>query len=549
MKREDLFNIVKKTTASSKYFTSVFSGIEQKIPTFFRTDFKKLVSNSILLKIIKKFIENSTIMPEEAKSILLNIISETTKDPVVIGVAGMFGKTTSCEVLYKYLTGLGKKVVLYDSIHLTNPILQSFTTGKKTFSLHDNDEFLSALNLALIYNPDYIIVEIHERDLQKNRRTGIYNLSTIPFDYVLWTSYDCAFYAADSYYPDDQFFEDIKPLLTPTADKKVIMCTSCVVYSDTTKDSYRFLDYFKDNKDIKFCGTYGFRPTTEEERVAEKNWLNTRIDSVEVNSWDSSAIISDNEGSYKITIKLPWENLKSAAVIISLLKDLNIFDYDKLNTLYSSLETETEKILTIKNRGHVIVSDKAFFSKLENFNIPSDDPDYSITCTKVKFPKRSDINNLYIIHSLQFGYNRSWDNMMTREEYDNANTQNFEIRKTLWVNSLFNSENNLIVNKIYITPNNPGECRPEKMCEDTLAVFKSDERLTDDLFESYDVRENAIIAAISNLQENDLLIIGSRGIFAAYSYVDEYGHLSARFFTDESIVRQAVKDLGWEIEE
>jgi hypothetical protein len=549
MKREKLFNVVKTSQLTTKTFTSVFAGIENKIPTFFRTDFKKLVSNSILLKIIKKFIENSEFVSEEVKTILNSIISETTKDPIVIGVAGMCGKTTTCEVLYKYLTNLGNKVVLYDSINQINPILKSFTSLKKTYSLIDNDQFISALNLALIYNPDYIIVELHERDLQRNRRTGIYNISNIPFDYLLWTSYDCAFYQTEPYYTDDQFFEDVKTLLIPTEETKVIMCTSCVVYNDISKDSYRFINYFKDNKDIKFCGTYGFISTTEEERTAEKAWLNTRNDSIEVNTWDSSTIISDNDGSYKFTTKLPWENLKSTTVIISLLKDLNIFDYDKLNTLYSSLETETEKILTIKNRGHVIISDKPFYAKLENFIISSDEPDLTITCTKVKFPNRTDINNLYILHSLPFGYNRSWDSIMTEEEYDDSNERNFDVRKSLWDNNLFDANNNLLVNKIYVAPNNPGECDPAKMCEDTLKVFKADERLTDDLFESYTIREDAIKAAVSKLQENDLLIIGSRGVFAAYSYLNEYNELTARFFTDESVVREAVKELGWEIEE
>lgn len=114
---------------------------------------------------------------KELASILKKMYYNRLKNFRIVGITGTNGKTSCCNILYKYLLSLNKKVICFSS--------NGIYVGKKYYeTINTTPHILTIYNTILnsSYKNGYIILEISSQAISEMRVFGI------PFDIIAYTN-------------------------------------------------------------------------------------------------------------------------------------------------------------------------------------------------------------------------------------------------------------------------------------------------------------------------------------------------------------------------
>src|SRR5690554_330762 len=127
----------------------------------------------------KKVLLNEDKTDKVFKSNKINTQSTRTKVDKkmrLIGITGSKGKSTVAYILHKYLQKLSYKSVLYSSISIDSPTSFNVKDVAVENPLVNEQGLLDAIEEAIAYDADFLVLEVNERSIHKGLTKDI------PFD-------------------------------------------------------------------------------------------------------------------------------------------------------------------------------------------------------------------------------------------------------------------------------------------------------------------------------------------------------------------------------
>jgi len=537
MNREDLFNIIKNS--SSEYNTiSKIENLTEKLPTLNSTDFKVLTENPILLKIIRNYLANAEDLEDDFKDLLERIIKEVPSNPIIIGVAGTWGKTTTCNLLYKYLRAIGKHACLISSSKIECPFFKYDSNNSHINTISDNNYIKEFVKKALMSNPDYIIIEVHELEICKrqanyngtmatqafrNLAPGQTILDDIPFDYKILTSFEEA--VVMSAFPNEDIVIAIKDFIIPQENQVSFInlngCSNAEAIYNSCKSGN--LKWQASTILARHQNLYNILKN-ENKIYSEITNFFTNIDGCDV-SFDL------NGTTYISTISNKFEIAVDAVSVASILEYLNLFDKTVFDNCLATLK-QADQIIKLTNNRKIIITQNNYIDYTNVYKLHEINPD--------AFAGKPQNSKVIVIQSSpsRYGYG-----IGTYEEYISSKAAVEPIRKHDWIDSNCWQ----YVDKLIITPDSPGEVTPEQACADVKEIYDKylPKENTLEIVEETD-RKLAISQAVANLETNDILIISGRGTRTQYfCKADKKIHNGHEviLFSDLSIVLQTINDI------
>lgn len=415
--------------------------------------------------------------------------------PVIIGITGSRGKSTTALMIHNYLKGQGHKSVLYSSIMVDSPASHFKENEAYEVVLKDEDSLISIIEEAEAYEAEYLILEVNESALEK----GI--LKDVPFDVRVLTN-------LNSKHNLEQYTENEYVNLKKSFFKDV---------NDDCKIVLGFQDYDKSLLDeLLQLNNYP-------KYIASSNYIANQKG---VRKDDIYCLLTDLESNITgMTLKFNLEgkacilrtnllmnhnalNILTAITTLKVIGELNISEFEKhLNTLVVPGRAET---IYIKDR--LIVIDMhlpAMLEYLENLK------------------QQNKINKIkVVIGSMGYGF-KYWDDKFKTQEFASQRKQSRKFAMSLLKNA---------VDYVYLTESDSGKENAYDIClelQKNLDNVVPSEIIVD--------REKAIKTAILNSQVGDVIFISGRG----NKRILCNGKSSVKLIKDSDVVQKTLIDLGW----
>lgn len=250
------------------------------------------------------------------------------KTPKLIGVFGIYGKTSTAHLVIQYLKRIGKKVSYSISAGMENIEDENF---KNKFNpLTTKEEVEKIIVKSLKTEPDFIILELHEFYLNGGGEAS--NIAQdIQFDFLIFPKLERVFNSDNGSYYRSCF----TPILTNNIGTKLIVNKFFVDSSDKlwrnwleeiTKDSTEIIEY-----GIRPAAFYSLKELTTPKYFPEKVIfsLNKFILSMNI-----------NETKYNFLIeKCPFFYAENIMGMIAVISELGLMNADELSLFLNSFDS------------------------------------------------------------------------------------------------------------------------------------------------------------------------------------------------------------------
>lgn len=288
-----------------------------------------------------------------------NINSEKT--PKLIGVFGVYGKTTTAHLVIQYLKRIGKKVSYSISIGRENISDENF---KNKFStLKTKEEVEEIIVRSLKTEPDFIILELHEHYL---RTEGANIAEDIQFDFLIFPKLIRDFDGHDGVYHRSCF----TPILANNNGTKLIVNKFFVSSNDTL-----WRDWLNDiTKGSTEIIEYGIMP---EEFYPSKGLTTPKYFPMKTaHSLDKFILsININETKYNFLIgKCPFFYTDNIIGMIAVISELGLMDVDVLSLFLNSFDSVPgrSEMIHFDNKTIIIDNDTNVLDYLADLPTSSD---------------------------------------------------------------------------------------------------------------------------------------------------------------------------------
>ncbi|MBP5407851.1 MAG: hypothetical protein J6Y42_01765 [Bacilli bacterium] len=395
-------------------------------------------------------------------------LEKENKGLKIIGITGSYGKTTTLKIVHEYLKMIGRKSVLFASCGIDLPISNYDPNNEVEVAIYNETSLINALNGAISYGADYLLLEINERTLAKGY------VKDIPFDIRaltnIYSKHNTFEYSEEEYINlKKSFFKDIK-------EDEDTIC----IYGEVSR---RYLDDLMslNNKPKKIVTSrytakvFGVEESKVDYLLYSNNGNFDSLDGLKFN-------IKNKSNDYKINTSLIMPhnalNINMALAIIDSLNELKIEKFNEL--LKNIIILGRDEV--IKEKGRTIIT--------------------SVTCTPhleilKKYKERYLINNIILITGSYGSGFSSWDSQYNSKEYeDYVNNSMKFIYKYIIKN----------VDKIYITSVDNGAINPK-----TLIDRQAEEVKNKVEYSAIIERKEAIKQAIDKSNTGDVILISGRG--------------------------------------
>lgn len=383
----------------------------------------------------------------------------------IIGITGSHGKSSVAFMIHEYLKDKGFKSILYSSISIDSPA--SFNKANEAVEnpLRDEQMLLNAIEEAYAYETDYLVLEVNERAIKKGLTKDI------PFDLRIITNINPThntFFYPDYVQIKKRFFEEIG------SDDDVV----CLFSSD---DKVIFNSLYESNSKRKV--TYMSKYVKEKRGIASErvNYLLTANQVFDtINGMQFIVKAPKNDYNIQTNMLFPHNGLNVTCVIAAL-ETLGVFDHQLFSKFVSNLSIPgTDEIHDYLNRKIIIT--RGMSPHLEQLN---------------KYKSQNQISKICLVTGTSGMGVKSWKNEFTDKVYVNE--------KEYSVSFAFKYAEKY-ADKIYITTSDSGATNKADLLN-YQADFINDQIQKEIILD----RKDAIIQAIENSKENDVILITGRG--------------------------------------
>ena len=498
--------ILKQICAShNKELHSQFDKLKSNYQYLFK--FEDLFDNfSNSTKVILKNIIKASHIPNNTKDTLLHLLEEEAKDPIIIGITGTVGKTSTAYLLAQYIKALGKKVTLLSSASFDLPISRITKDICMPVPIQSNNYLKNFLQLSLDYNSDYIIIEVAEEALRNNR------LQDIPFDIKVLTHFWHNW--MEGVLTNEKYLETKSSFFTNEKDVKYF-------YHVSSENLSHFIG--KANNPILYGSKYNSNGITSDNiQYRLKEFFATfKKQYIEIQTPKEVVTL-------RTTSIYNSASVQNICGVISILDYLGILNTSLLEETLNKTEIPGRKVININNR--TIVITQSYLNDIFLFKELLDNEMNTESLEKLGEIYTNEYNNIIVVDGIT-GWSSLWDNAAPSEEdFLNDLAKNYPI--------YYNSKSKAfpLVDRYYITNVNPGACNKEKLLNFVEQALKeSGKPLT-----KISNRKECLRQVILDSQPGDVIFISGRASFDVYQDGD-----NTLFFTDEEVIRKFLEDLKW----
>ena len=450
-------------------------------------------TKKILNELMKQYPYDSLKEDNSISPISRSIENDNLK---IIGITGSYGKTTTAYIVHEYLKLIGKRSVLYSSAGIDSPLSNYDSSDEVEIPIFDSSSLINALNGAIKYKADNLIIEVNERTIEKGY------LHNIPFSIKAITNlYPChntLQYTKEEYIEiKKSFFKDI-----PSEDD-----TICIypIFTEIPTEEFLSLNNkpYKIFSSVHIASVKNFKEENIDYLLYPTNDIFHNLDGLEFG-------IRTKNKSYPISSKLimPFNGL-NITLAMAILDTLNEFSETTFNQLL--------KVITIPGRDEII--------KINNRTII-----ISITCTPhleilKGYKEKGLINNIKLVTgSFGNGFN-TW-----LPEYKGEAFKSYVNKSMKWVY-------NYIINNcdyVYITSNDNASSSIQDLLETQVKLV--DGKIP---YEAIINRKEAIEKAINDSKPQDVIFISGRGNRRMFCY----NNSDMDFFLDKDVVEKKIKNM------
>lgn len=417
------------------------------------------------------------------------------KDPIIIGITGSRGKSTVAYLLHNYLKNSGYKSILYSSLGFDSPGTINVCNEPYETVLANDQVIKNLIEEAKNYNPDFIVLEVHEYALEND------NVCSIPFDIRVLTNlnplHNEEMYSEEEYVNLKlKFFQNIDSeckCIFGFQDFDKTMLERLLNINSCKKEIYSS-KYVAEIKGVDTCNVSG---------------LLTELES-SIDGLDFQIEVSNKVYNLKTNLIMPYNALNILGVI-TILNCLNIFNINKFKDFIRNVEIPG-RCFKIKVKNRYIIIDYFLNPMLENLKI---------------YQKQGKINDIRVVTgSIGTGFD-TWNEKFKTERFINSrrNSRKFAMD---------------ILNKnadfIYLTENDNANENINNICQELVEYLDCSKIVT-----IFPLREEAIRNAIINSKENDVIFISGRGDRRILCCNNN----KIRKVKDSDIIRKVLGELEW----
>lgn len=456
-------------------------------------------SKSIPKKIeLKKTVEENIENINLFKSTHINISTHKDEKKLrLIGITGSKGKTTVANILHQYLKKCGYKSVLYASNGIDSPASFNIPNEAIENPLPNEQILLNAIEEAIVYDADFLILEVNERSIHKGLTKDI------PFDIRVITNVGRTH--NNIFYPD---YVEIKKNFFKEA--KIEDGVTCI-FSGSDAQMFDELYNASSTNKVTYMSDYVSRT-----KNIDTNKINYKLSSDGIldslNGLDFNVTTKDNKFSFKSSMLMPYNAINIMGVM-AIIDTLNVFDYE--------IFKEVVKDIQIAGRDEVIKTNDRTIIVTTGI-----DPQLNIL---KKYKDNDEINQLIVVSGAPgFGY-KNWTYDFGENKLIHEREKGIEFAYTYIKNN---------ADKLYITENDNGTTDLE-MLMDYQASFLNNKIP----YVIENNRSEAIKKAILESRKGDVIYIAGRGNRKTLvtSYDDQKIH------SDKEVVLEIFQILGWSV--
>lgn len=419
------------------------------------------------------------------------------KDFKIIGITGSYGKTTTIKIVNEYLKAKGKRSVLFASCGIDLPNSNYDKDDEIEVPIYNEKSLNKAINGAINYKADYLLLEINERTIAKGY------VKDVPFYIRALTNivplHNTFEYTKEEYVKiKESFFENIK-------DEDECTC----IYGEVEKE---YLDVLMSaNNKPKKIATSRYIASVKGLKEEDVNYLLYQNENDIFDSLDGLLFnVKTKDNNFKINTKLIMPhnalNINMALAIIDTLDELDIDLFNKVLNEISILGRDE----VIKEKSRTIIT--------------------SITCAPhleilKKYQNNGLINNIILVTGSYGSGFESWDKEYNSERYSKYVNDSMKFIYKYIVKN---------VNKVYITSVDNASSDPKELINNQVKEIDGKISYCDVLD-----RKEAIRKAILESDNCDVIFISGRGNRAIFCK----SRNEIDYYKDMDIVREVLNEL------
>lgn len=419
------------------------------------------------------------------------------KDFKIIGITGSYGKTTTIKIVNEYLKAKGKRSVLFASCGIDLPNSNYDKDDEIEVPIYNEKSLNKAINGAINYKADYLLLEINERTIAKGY------VKDVPFYIRALTNivplHNTFEYSKEEYVKiKESFFENIK-------DEDECTC----IYGEVEKE---YLDVLMSaNNKPKKIATSRYIASVKGLKEEDVNYLLYQNENAIFDSLDGLSFnIKTKDSDYNINTKLIMPhnalNINMALSIIDTLDELDIDLFNKVLNEISILGRDE----VIKEKNRTIIT--------------------SITCAPhleilKKYQNNGLINNIILVTGSYGSGFETWDKEYNSERYSKYVNDSMKFIYKYIVKN---------VNKVYITSVDNASSDPKELINNQVKEIDGKISYCDVLD-----RREAIRKAILESENGDVIFISGRGNRAIFCK----SRNEIDYYKDMDIVREVLNEL------
>lgn len=418
------------------------------------------------------------------------------KDFKIIGITGSYGKTTTIKIVNEYLKAKGKRSVLFASCGIDLPNSNYDKDDEIEVPIYNEKSLNKAINGAINYKADYLLLEINERTIAKGY------VKDVPFYIRALTNivplHNTFEYSKEEYVKiKESFFENIK-------DEDECTC----IYGEVEKE---YLDVLMNaNNKPKKIATSRYIAGVKGLKEEDVNYLLYQNRDVFDSLAGLSFSIKTKDNDYNISTKLIMpHNALNINLALSIIDTLGELDIELFNKVLNEI-TILGRDEVIKEKGRTVIT--------------------SITCAPhlevlKKYQNNGLINNIILVTGSYGSGFESWDKEYNSEKY------------TKYVNDSMKFIYKYIVknvNKVYITSVDNASSDPKELINNQVKEIDGKISYCDILD-----RKEAIRKAILESDNGDVIFISGRGNRAIFCK----SRNEIDYYKDMDIVREVLNEL------
>ncbi|WP_026392026.1 Mur ligase family protein [Haploplasma modicum] len=427
------------------------------------------------------------ISEKESNNIMLRSVK---KDPIIIGISGSKGKSTISYLIHNYLKKEGYRSMLYSSIGIDSRASFNIIDEEVENPIVDTQMILDIVEEAIEYDAEYIIMEVNERAIHKGYTNNF------PFDIRLLSNIRDTH---NTYFYNN--YRETKINFFKEASKETTL-----IFNASSKETFEELYNINSNKKITYMSNY----VTNEKEI-DRNKVDYFVTSSEEQMDSVEGLRFEvNEESFS-TNMLYSHNAINIAGVISVLKEINIYDYNKFAEYIKSITIPgRDEIINLNNRK--IIINTSISPQLKRLN---------------SYKVRGEFNKLHLlVGAVGLGY-KYW--------IDEFGEEKLIRERELSISYAFNYLKKY-VDSVTITTNDSGDTNKEELINYQASFIDNGIEVKKEID-----RTSAIKNILINSSDGDLIYISGRGNRRVMcdSKNDYVLH------KDKEVLLEILKEIGW----